>query len=108
MKIEIDDSVLIEAIVKKVIDHITPLLTAPNLSNNDEIMNVEGLASYLKVTKSWVYEKIHKKEIPFYKAGKFPRFRKKDIDLWLKNPYFNGLNTNRPYLERSAKSHEKN
>lgn len=108
MKIEIDDGVLIETIVKKVIEQITPLLTASNGNNNDEIMNVEGLASYLKVTKSWVYEKIHKKEIPFHKAGKFPRFRKKHIDLWLKNPYSPDLNISKPYSERRGKNHEAN
>lgn len=61
-------------------------------SKSDELMDVEGLALYLKVPKSWVYEKVHKKEIPFHKAGKFPRFRKKHIDLWLKNPYSPDLN----------------
>jgi excisionase family DNA binding protein len=50
-------------------------------------MDVKGLAKYLKVKESWVYEKIHTRQIPFQKAGRFPRFRKKNIDKWLENPY---------------------
>ncbi len=88
MKIEIDDSKLINDIVEKVVEQITPLF---NNSNNDELMDVQGLADYLKVKRQWVYEKVHKREIPFHKAGKFPRFRKKFIDLWLLNPYSSEL-----------------
>jgi len=97
MKIEIDDTLLISTIVEKVVEQIKPLLVNSHDSKSDELMDVEGLAHYLKVTKSWVYEKIHKKEIPFQKAGKFPRFRKKHIDLWLKNPYSPDLNIYKLY-----------
>ncbi len=85
MKIEIDDSKLVETIVKKVVEEIKPLLK--HEPKNDSLMDVKGLADYLQVKESWVYEKVHKRGIPFYKAGKFPRFRKKYIDIWLKNPY---------------------
>ena len=86
MKIEIDNSQLINDIAEKVVERLKPLL---NNSHNakDELMDVKGLAKYLKVKESWVYEKIHTKRIPFIKAGKFPRFRKKHIDKWLENPY---------------------
>lgn len=87
MKIEIDDSQLINDIVEKMVEQITPLLRQNSKSNDNELMDVKGLAEYLKVKESWVYEKVHKREIPFHKAGKFPRFRKKFIDIWLKNPY---------------------
>ncbi len=97
MKIEIDDTLLIDRIVKRVIEEIKPLLLNTQDTKNDELMDVEGLALYLKVPKSWVYEKVHKKEIPFHKAGKFPRFRKKHIDLWLKNPYSPDLNIYKPF-----------
>ncbi len=86
MKIEIDDSKLVETIVKKVVEEIKPLLNH-NPKNDDKLMDVKGLADYLRVKESWVYEKVHKREIPFNKCGKFPRFRKKYIDIWLKNPY---------------------
>ncbi len=116
MKIEIDDKVLINTIVEKVIEKIAPLLNHNSMSKDnqlwdiekvverlkplfsnshdpkgDELMDVKALASYLKVKESWIYEKIHKREIPFNKCGKFPRFRRKHIDIWLENPYSSKL-----------------
>jgi excisionase family DNA binding protein len=87
MKIEIDDNTLVDEIVKRVVGQITPLLTQNQRSNDNELMTVDELANYLKVKTSWVYEKVHIREIPFHKAGRFPRFRKRDIDIWLDNPY---------------------
>jgi len=87
MKIEIDDTVLIDTIVEKVVERLKPLLNNPHSANDDELMDVKELAKYLKVKESWVYEKIHTKKIPFQKAGRFPRFRKKHIDKWLEKPY---------------------
>ncbi len=80
MKIEIDDSKLINDIVEKVVEQITPLF---NNSNNDELMDVQELADYLKVKRQWVYEKTHMGIIPYYKVGKYPRYRKSKIDEWL-------------------------
>ena len=87
MKIEIDNSQLINDIAEKVVERLKPLLNNPHNANDDELMDVKELAKYLKVKESWVYEKIHTKQIPFQKAGRFPRFRKKNIDKWLENPY---------------------
>ena len=87
MKIEIDDNSLIDEIVKRVVVQLKPMLNISNNSVDDELMDVKGLARYLKVKESWVYEKIHSRQIPFQKAGRFPRFRKKNIDKWLDNPY---------------------
>ncbi|MHC4322445.1 MAG: helix-turn-helix domain-containing protein [Planctomycetota bacterium] len=92
MKIEIDNSQLINDIVEKVVKRITPLFTQNHKNNDNELMTVSELANYLKVKTSWIYEKVHIREIPFHKAGKFPRFRKKHIDLWLLNPYHPDLN----------------
>jgi excisionase family DNA binding protein len=89
MKIEIDDTVLIDSIVKKVVEQLEPLIKQD--SNANQIMTVDEIANYLKVKTSWVYEKIHTREIPFKKVGKFPRFLRKDIELWLINPYHSNL-----------------
>jgi len=50
----------------------------------DALFTVETLAKYLQVSKQWVYDKVHQNEIPYYKVGKYPRFRKSKIDKWLK------------------------
>ena len=86
MKIELETND-IERIVQGVIGQITPLLKHNSKSNDKELMTVKEVASYLKVKESWVYNKIHTRQIPFRKVGKFPRFPKKHIDLWTLNPY---------------------
>jgi excisionase family DNA binding protein len=96
MKIEIDDTVLIDTIVDKVVEKLKPLLSNSHDSIDDELMDVKGLAKYLKVKESWVYEKIHTKRIPFLKAGRFPRFRRDSIDKWLQNSYSSTSSAYRP------------
>ena len=81
MKIEINDSQLINEIVEKVVERLKPLLN--NSPEGDELMGVKELAAYLNVNKQWVYEKTHLNAIPYYKVGKYPRYRKSKIDEWL-------------------------
>lgn len=94
MKIEINDDDLINAIAAEVVKRLTPLLVRDLKDTGDELMTVEELSKYLKVTKSFVYDKIHTGKIPVKKVGKLPRFRKKDIDKWILNPYSPGLEIN--------------
>lgn len=84
MFLELDDKD-VEKVANKVFEVLKPLLKSSHQTNEQEdtIFDVEGLAHYLKVKKPWVYERIHLNEIPHYKIGKFPRFRKKEIDRWL-------------------------
>jgi len=44
---------------------------------------VKGLAEYIRVKPSWVYKGVSEGEIPHFKVGKYPRFRKREIDRWL-------------------------
>ena len=84
IELEFDD---INRIAEKVVERLEPLLKQNPKSNDNELLDVKGLAEYLKVKESWVYNKIHTRQIPFRKVGKFPRFPKKHIDLWTLNPY---------------------
>ncbi len=86
MKFEIETEDL-EKIANIVVERLKSLLNNSHNSNDNELMDVKGLAEYLKVKETWVYMKVHTRQIPFHKAGKFPRFRQKHIDLWLLNPY---------------------
>ena len=72
----------IEAIAREVLTMVKPLLES-NRGVEDSIFDVKGLAEYLKVEVPWVYQKIHGSELPYYKVGKYPRFRKSKIDEWL-------------------------
>ncbi len=82
MKIELEASD-IERIAERVVEQLTPLFNNSHDSKNDELMDVQGLADYLKVKRQWVYEKTHLGIIPYYKVGKYPRYRKSKIDEWL-------------------------
>jgi excisionase family DNA binding protein len=62
----------------------------PHLSNkpvqSDNLMDIDEICQYLRVTKNWVYERTHLKQIPYIKlSNKELRFRKKDIDQWLES-----------------------
>ena len=82
MKIELETSD-IERIVEMVVERLKPAINNSHKSNDDELLTVESLAKYLSVSKQWVYERVHLKEIPYVKMGKFPRFKKHEIDNWL-------------------------
>ncbi len=82
MKLEIDLDQLKNEIVREVIAGLKPLLSnKDNGKGGDTLLSVEGLAEYLCVEKDWVYS--HVREIPHHKVGRFPRFRKRDVDRWL-------------------------
>ncbi len=82
MKLEIDLDQLKNEIVREVIAGLKPLLSnKDNGKDRSNLLSVEGLAEYLGVEKDWVYS--HIKEIPHHKVGRFPRFRKAEIDKWL-------------------------
>jgi excisionase family DNA binding protein len=56
-----------------------------NFFKNDgpEILTLQGLSDYLKVTPNWIYKKVSLKEIPYFKSGKHLRFLKREIDNWI-------------------------
>lgn len=83
---------LADALALKVAKILKPLMQGNRDHDRDKLFTVESLAQYLGVKKQWVYEKVHLKEIPYFKVGKFPRFRKSDIDSWLQSSYTPALN----------------
>ena len=75
MKIELEDSD-IERIVERLFERLKPLLSNSHDSEDSKVMGVKELAGYLNVSKSWVYTKNHQNAIPYYKIGKYPRYKK--------------------------------
>ena len=78
---EIDHKELVKDIAQEVMKDLKPLLKVK--ATDDKLYTVRSLAKYLEVSDQWVYERIKFKEIPHIKIGKFPRFKKADIDKWL-------------------------
>ena len=73
----------IEIIAQQVADKLKPLLCKSSKQTDETIFDVKGLAQHLKVNESWVYNQVHLKNIPYFKCGKYPRFKKSAIDKWI-------------------------
>ena len=82
MKIEIEEDD-IEAIANEVAETLKPLIAKNGESEEDEFLDVKGLAQYLKVSKQWIYERTHLNKIPHLKIDGQLRFKRKDIDKWV-------------------------
>ena len=48
-----------------------------------QIMNVDEVATYLRVSQATIYRLAQAGKIPCGKVGRAWRFRKKTIDLWI-------------------------
>jgi len=68
----------------------------PMLSESD-ILTVEELRSYLKIPKPTIYALAQNGRIPAAKIGKHWRFRRADVDLWLRSQQWNP----KPFQRRS-------
>lgn len=53
--------------------------------DNDQVLTIDELAAYLKVSKSSLYKWLTQGKIPGQKLGKHWRFSKPVIDRWLAN-----------------------
>lgn len=51
---------------------------------SDDIMTIEVLAAYLKISRSTLYKLVQGGRLPGQKVGKRWRFHKDAIDEWLK------------------------
>ena len=54
------------------------------MEGNSPIMTLEEAAKYLKIGKSTLYKMARKEKIPAVKIANQWRFRKEDIDKWLR------------------------
>lgn len=76
----------IEAIAQGVLELLKPLLSRlEKCDEEDTILDVKGLAKYLRVDSSWVYKQVSLKTIPFFKTGRYTRFKKAHIDRWIES-----------------------
>ena len=80
-ELHINTQELEDRITERVIKALKPFLQGKG--EDDTLFTVTTLAEYLHVSDQWVYERVHLKEIPYIKLGKFPRFRKSEVDRWM-------------------------
>ena len=51
----------------------------------DRWLSVEEISSYLGVPKDTVYKWLNEKELPAHKVGRLWKFKKEDVDNWVKS-----------------------
>ncbi|MEW6116417.1 MAG: helix-turn-helix domain-containing protein [Nitrospirota bacterium] len=54
------------------------------VKKQDNVLTIEELAAYLKISKSTLYKLAQEGKLPGQKVGRHWRFHKDAIDLWLK------------------------
>jgi excisionase family DNA binding protein len=52
-------------------------------ARRDEILTLEELAEYLKVSPWTIYRFVRERNLPSYKIGGQWRFRKEQVDAWI-------------------------
>ena len=55
--------------------------------DHNEVLTIDELAVYLKISKSTLYKLVREKKIPSQKIGRHWRFLKEIIDKWLADEY---------------------
>ncbi len=50
---------------------------------NNNLMTALDVAEMLQMKMSWVRQRVHKDELPYYKIGNLVRFNRTDIQRWL-------------------------
>ena len=69
--------------LSRIADELFEKIKSLSQPDHNELLTKEELAEYLKVQSGWVDQKVHEGIIPYCKVGKYPRFRKSEIDQWL-------------------------
>ena len=61
---------------------------------NDNFLTIKEVSEYLKMSIGTLYNKVSQNQIPFYRVGKRAiRFKKDEIDSWIKSNNFLSLET---------------
>lgn len=89
----------IEAIANLLLRELSPLLTeGRGVVDRKEILDVPGVAEYLGVEESWIYKQVQYKAIPYFKIGKYLRFRLKDLERWISEQAVPAVSSTYPQL----------
>jgi hypothetical protein len=80
MRIELEPSD-IDQIAQRVVELIEPMLSGGQ-DQTQRIMDKKALSEYLKVDVTWIDKNLYM--LPHFKAGKYVRFKKLNIDNWIR------------------------
>lgn len=57
---------------------------ASDSNDNDEVLDVEGAAKFLKASQDWVYKESAAGRIPHSKLGRKKRFLRSELLAWMR------------------------
>lgn len=60
-------------------------MAKPGKTSDAEILTVEEVATFLKVTERSIYTLLTRQEIPAFKVGGSWRFSRKELENWIKS-----------------------
>ena len=83
LKVDLSTENLARIIAEEVAKIIKPLLLKD--PDEDQIFDVKGLCVYTGLSDSWVYANVTQGKLPYFNAGRFIKFRKKEIDKWIES-----------------------
>ena len=84
VELEIDETELAKKIAEEVLKALQPsLLASKGRQPEEDFLDVPSLAAFLKVDVGWIYQRVHQRAIPFYKIGKYTRFKRPEIEAWV-------------------------
>jgi excisionase family DNA binding protein len=55
------------------------------MTTEEPLLTVQQAAHLLAVNKKWVYDACARRTIPYIKVGHFTRFRRSELEDWLRN-----------------------
>jgi len=61
---------------------------------NDRWLSVDDIAAYLGIKRETLYKWLAEKDIPAHKVGRLWKFRKEEIDKWVRTWEANSRNQN--------------
>lgn len=47
-----------------------------------DFLTIDELSKYWGIKRSTLYQKVERREIPFYRFGRLIRFKRADIEMW--------------------------
>lgn len=76
---------IIKNVVIETINNLSKVELAPLNSSQNELMDMDDIVKYLRLTKPTIYSKISKREIPHFKQSNRIYFDRVEIDNWIKS-----------------------
>ncbi len=76
-----------------------------NDKEEKEIMSVKQLAQFLGIDPAIIYSKCGRNEIPYFKLGRQYRFKKSEIEKWMKESKSDNTVSVDDYVDRYLQKH---